>query len=792
MKYDWCEYYRQAYEREKIKNTVLAGKVADAEAKREELQAKYKAICGNALYRASRIVFLPGRACRKVVHEVRELLCRCEKATPVELAISYQERLACQGDAYGQWIRKEEPLLWRQCTMDLEKEKDPEYCKRSCAVFPYQSLAGITELSRITGGAALNLPAGESEPDIFLFVENPENLDERAVSYIEKYFSVYRETKLFYGAEDHSVGGERSFPWFKSCFSPDTLLGFFYFGSYFALDRTWAGQISLSGCEDAKQNLYEFVLRLLKPYFELQKSAVHSSEIVCTDLILYHQSDAVPFEIPTDRECFLHTEEMHELANPEFWGYEEKYVEIKRNFINNICHESFSYQTLHPEVWSVVPEISRKNGGSVPLVSVVIPSKDHPELLKKCVGSFVERTSLPNLQENVEFIIVDNGSNEGNRQTIQNFLESVKAECHYLYRPMSFNFSAMCNIGVEEAHGEYILLLNDDMEIIEENWLRILLGQVLLPGTGAVGAKLWYPEDERIQHAGITNMQVGPSHKLVTFPDDRTYYYGHNTVTYDMIAVTAACLLVRKSLYQEVDGLDEEMAVAYNDVDFCFKLAEAGYRNVIRNDAVLLHYESASRGMDEESAEKWRRLLEEKAKLYKKHPLFLGYDPYYSEQLAGYAIDYRIGYQYPYEKSLLTVVPEKRAGKRKLGKIISGTVMLTVERIGSRNKLCLEDPDILEAEGWCYMLGRDNSLFERWFILEAEQGDYYYQIPVKERRRPDVEAILPLQKNIELSGFTCRVLKEDIISGKYTAGMLYRDLCSGKTAYKRSDRHIEV
>lgn len=928
MKYNWCGYYRKAYEKKKKENIVLAGKVADAEGRREELQAKYAAICANPLYKMTRPFYLVKRGCGKIVRKTKKVLRggmggfsmeagsmylgggafseetgdmrlgregNAEKATPEKLSASYKERLAFQRESYSQWIREEEPVLWRQCeeTLQIERSRTGDGGHRRCRVAAYQELADITDLEQVLGKRKENNDKEEenfdksepgkreTEPDILLLAEDPGDLDEKAVSYIEDWFMVHPETKLFYGAEDHRFPGgcslrgsdgrrekysdekaeKRYFPWFKPCWSTDTLLGFFYFGSYLAVDLAWAKGTKLSGYADGKQNLYDFTFRLLKPYFEIQKQGnlnkdrkmqdipafskrenddltmddtfcekggltseniinlyaleneedagktlspegIFDSDIVCTDLILYHQSSERAPEMIPDGEYFLHTREMNTGAGHEFWGYEKKYTEIKKDFLNNICYgkkegekeqtikyQAFFYQTLHPEVWSVVPDIAVKaeNMDGI-LVSVVIPSKDHPELLKKCIGSFLERTSLTGLQGVVEFIIVDNGSNEENRQTIQAFLESVEVECHYIYHPMSFNFSAMCNLGAAQAGGEYILLLNDDMEIIEENWLRILLGQALLPGTGAVGAKLWYPDGEKIQHAGITNMHIGPSHKLVTFPDDRTYYYGHNTVTYDMIAVTAACLLVKKSIYQEVGGLDEDMAVSYNDVDFCFRIFEAGYRNVIRNDAVLLHHESASRGLDELSSEKWLRLLQEKTKLYKKHPLFYKSDPYYSEQLADHAPDYRIGYQYPYERRLLTAEPVRRERKEKLQKISSGMVMLTVERAGDQHKIHLDEPDIVEAEGWCYMLDQDNCLFERWLILEAGQGDFYYQIPVNERLRPDVEAILPQQKNIELSGFTCRISKGDIVSGDYIVGMLYRNVLNGRLFYRRSDR----
>lgn len=805
MEYNWCEYYRKAYEREKKANTVLAGKTADAEAKREELQAKYEAICANPLYKLSRTPVFLKRAVRKAARIASARGQGAgEQAEAGELLTAYRERLARQRDSYGQWIIEEEPVLRERCLKDLTQERKAGRIK--CRAVCYRELAGITDLRQLCGE--------DGKEDILLFAEQAEELDERAVSYIEEFFASCPHTKLLYGAEDRRTEEKRSFPWFKPCFSPDTLLGFFYFGSCFAVDRAWAERTPLAGYEEARQNLYDFVLRLLRPYFGRAEAVRFekdrpwrsggiydtggqktgrdvSPEIVCTDLILYHRNEETPLEAGPDREYYLHAGEMREGCHPEFWGYEREYIKLKQDFINSIGYDSFCYQTLHPDVWTVVPA-GRAGTGKTILLSVIIPSKDHPELVEKCIGSFLERTDLPDLREKTEFIVVDNGSGVENRRKIEAYLESSGAACRYLYQPMAFNFSAMCNMGVRTAKGEFILLLNDDIEVIEKNWLRIMLGQALLPGVGAVGAKLRYPEGEKMQHAGVTNMHVGPSHKMTTFPDDRTYYYGHNTVSYDMIAVTAACLLVKKTVYEEAGGLDESMAVSYNDVDFCFTLAERGYRNVLRNDAVLLHHESASRGLDGESDEKWRRLLDEKANLYKKHPLFLKYDPYYSEQLAGYALEYRIGYRFPYERPFPAAEPERREQKKELEKVRSDAVMLTVEQIENRRKLHLEEPDILEAEGWCYMLGQDNALFERWFVLEAEQGDHYYRFPVKERRRPDVEAILPQQNNIELSGFTCKILKEDLISGKYAAGMLYRNLCSGKTAYRRSDRRITV
>lgn len=792
MEYNWAAYYQNAYEKEKKKTMALAGAVADAEARREELEAKYASIRKNSLYRASRALPFLKRNVKKALRNIVETGKRDKEdpMTSAPLALSYKERLEAQQDVYGQWIKEEEPALRRRRFAQVGAA-DAENREGMCRIVSYKELAGIKELSELPGSGVWK----KKEPEIFLFAEEPADLEEGAAAYIESWFHARKGTKLLYGAEDHRKGEKRSFPWFKPCFSPDTLLGFFYFGSYFAVDAAWAMRMPLSGNADARKNLYDFALRLLKPYYEKESFAVcgqENMEIACTDLVLYHRKSSADFRMPADMEYFLHTGEMRGEANAEFWGYEKKYIKLKQNLIRSIGFDANPYQTLHPDVWTAVPAVKKEAKDHTPILSVVIPSKDHPDLLKKCIGSFVERTAFPKLSENVEFIVADNGSTEENRRLIEAFLASAGILYRYLYEPMAFNFSAMCNKGVKQAKGTYILLLNDDMEIIEENWLRILLGQAQMPGTGAVGAKLWYPEGEKIQHAGVTNMLVGPSHKMTTFPDDRSYYYGHNTVCYDMIAVTGACLLVKKSVYEEAGGLDENMAVSYNDVDFCFTLTKKGLRNVLRNDAVLLHHESASRGLDGESAQKWQRLLEEKAKLYKKHPLFLEYDPYYSEQLAGYASDYHVCYRYPYEQPLLTAEVQRRTKKEELPGKRSDLVKLTIDRVRNRNKIYAEEPDILEIEGWSYMQDKDNCLFERFLVLEAENGDFCYRMPVKEWMRPDVEAILPEQKNIELSGFTCGIKKQDLVSGSYLVGMLYRNQCSKRKFYQRVDRRIEL
>lgn len=262
-----------------------------------------------------------------------------------------------------------------------------------------------------------------------------------------------------------------------------------------------------------------------------------------------------------------------------------------------------------------------------PLVSIVIPSKDNFQILKQCLDSVEAHTSY----KNYEIILVDNGSSDVVRKSIEDYIEGKNIS--YIYQPMKFNFSKMCNIGAEQASGEFILLLNDDIEVCQDDWLDIMVGQASLDYTGAVGVKLYYPNSNIIQHVGVVNLGVGPSHSWVGEEDTQSYYFGRNKLTYNYLAVTAACLMVSKEKYWEVGGLEEAFAVAYNDMDFCFKLYEHGYYNVVRNDVQLFHHESVSRGLDHESEEKMKRLLEERKKLYERHPKLEKYDPFYNINL---------------------------------------------------------------------------------------------------------------------------------------------------------------
>ena len=262
------------------------------------------------------------------------------------------------------------------------------------------------------------------------------------------------------------------------------------------------------------------------------------------------------------------------------------------------------------------------------LISIIIPSKDNPDVLFRCIDSIKQLTTY----KNYEIIVIDNGSNLDNQKKINKYLKKHKAK--YIYDQYEFNFSKMCNIGVKYSKGEYLLFLNDDITVKQSDWLDRLLGQARLKHCGAAGAKLLYPDSDLIQHCGVINYPYEPSHCYTKCSDQLNLNYYRNKCNYNVIAVTAACMMIKKKKFNEIGGFCLDMPVNYNDVDLCFRIDNKGYKNIIRNDVILDHYESLSRGNDLLDITKLEKLVNDRRKLYERNPDYLLYDPYYNKNLA--------------------------------------------------------------------------------------------------------------------------------------------------------------
>ena len=243
-------------------------------------------------------------------------------------------------------------------------------------------------------------------------------------------------------------------------------------------------------------------------------------------------------------------------------------------------------------------------------VSVIIPSRDHPELLRKCLESLVEKNPLTAY----ELIVVDNGSKNENKCRYERLCDKYGAK--YIYATAPFNFSAMCNKGCSQATGDYLLFLNDDTEFVTPSAIRKLAKSAEISYHGAVGAKLLYPSG-KIQHIGVVG-GLTPVH-LMNGEEDKEDKWKRKTLPYNYDLVTGACLMIKASVFDEVKGFYEGLPVSYNDLDLCMKLREAGYFNMVRTDVVLIHYESETRGTDEETPEKIRAKIRDVKCLARRH-----------------------------------------------------------------------------------------------------------------------------------------------------------------------------
>lgn len=262
-----------------------------------------------------------------------------------------------------------------------------------------------------------------------------------------------------------------------------------------------------------------------------------------------------------------------------------------------------------------------------PKISIVIANKDHEPDLRRCISSIMEKSTY----DNYEIIIVENNSET---PEIKKYYEELKEDerIKIVTYEGSFNYSAVNNLGVKAAEGEYILLLNNDTQVITVNWMEELLMYAQREDVGAVGAKLYYG-DKTIQHAGVVlglgaHRTAGHSHYMQH--RENLGYMGRLCYAQNVSAVTGACLLVSKELFEKAGGLDESFAISLNDVDFCIKLREMGYLNVFTPFAELYHYESVSRGLDDQG-EKAARYNEESARFREKWKEVLEKgDPYYN------------------------------------------------------------------------------------------------------------------------------------------------------------------
>ncbi len=437
-------------------------------------------------------------------------------------------------------------------------------------------------------------------------------------------------------------------------------------------------------------------------------------------------------------------------------------------------------------------------------VSIVVPSKDNPEVLRQLLESCVKLTT----GVKYDVIIIDNGSSEEHQIVIKQLIvditsaykdsDKLLAGIEYIYSPQEFNFSRICNEGASHASGEYVLFLNDDIEIRDGKWLSKMVRYAAREHVGAVGAKLYYPDSRMIQHCGITNLRLGPVHKLQYKEDNRVYYDHSNDIDRDVLGVTGACLLMRKQLFDDIGGFDESLAVAFNDVDLCYTLHEKGLYNVVVNTTHLWHHESLSRGSDE-SKEKLERLMSERTKLYRKHPDLYGKDPFYHDYLTRDILDsnYTYAYEYEYKGSGREYSPRpKKISYTIKPEWENPCLIISLEQCGTLeywlgpNEAAPDDRNTIYIGGYSFVAGSNNACFDFKILLKGSSG--IYEINANKLYRPDLEINLDIDENAALCGFSIIPDVSDLPDDDYQVGVLAIGRASRLKLCRFTNRYIHI
>ncbi|MGO4546878.1 glycosyltransferase [Paenibacillus sp. 2TAB23] len=461
-----------------------------------------------------------------------------------------------------------------------------------------------------TSNDALDLATGE----FIALLDHDDELATIALYENIKLLNHFRDADVIYSDEDKiTVDGERHSPYFKPDWSPDTLLSQMYTCHLTVYRKSIvieAGKfrIGYEGSQD-----YDLMLRVS----ELTNKIHHIPQI------LYHWR-TIPNSTANNANVknYAHEAGLKALEDALLRRKIDGWVET--------FEDSSNLYRVH--------YISKEQ----PKVSIIIPSKDLSEVLNKCLESIFNKSQYTNF----EVIIVDNGSKEESTHQLYRHWTECEPNRFFVYElDIPFNYSKLNNYGVTKATGGILLLLNNDVEVLTSDWLDEMVGHATRSEIGAIGASLLYPDDS-LQHAGVVlglGGVAGHSHKH--FPLHHPGYFKRLEMISNYTAVTAACLMVRKDIYNEVGGFEEELQVAFNDVDFCLKIWDKGYRNIWLPQVRLYHYESKSRGHEDTPA-KQKRFHGEIQWMRDRWSYILDNDPCYNPNLTKDREDFSLGKSY--------------------------------------------------------------------------------------------------------------------------------------------------
>lgn len=448
-----------------------------------------------------------------------------------------------------------------------------------------------------TSNDALALAEGE----FVVLMDHDDLLAGNALEEIVLALQKHPQTDLLYSDEDKiDERGIHSVAHFKPDWCPDHLLSRNYIGHVVVLRRSLVHEVGgfRTGFEGSQD--YDLLLRITE----------RTNRIVHIPKVLYHWR-------------------IHQLSTAQ--GEDVKpyaYMAAKRALEEACLRRGMQVNVKYLQGlrgYRISYPLSEQ-----PLVSIVIPSKDQHELLKNTIDSLVKKTQYPFY----EIILLNNNSKSANFfKVIEDYKKALGSKFRCIDCPIPFNFSRLMNIGRSNANGELLLFLNNDVEIIQTNWLEQMVSMAIQKRIGAVGVKLLYPDDT-IQHAGVIIGLGGVAgHAFTGIHKDEPGYFNYIQSTNNFSALTAACLMLRTEVYDAVDGMDEQFEVEYNDVDLCLKVREKGYFNVYLPHVELYHFESATRGHPHQSKSGYERHLKEMALFKKKWPEYIKNDPCYNPNL---------------------------------------------------------------------------------------------------------------------------------------------------------------
>ncbi|MDH6296599.1 glycosyltransferase [Agrobacterium fabrum] len=435
-------------------------------------------------------------------------------------------------------------------------------------------------------------------------------LDSDALLFVVQVIEAHPDVRIIYTDEDKvREDGTRYDPHFKPDWNRELLYGMNYISNLGVYDVEMVRNAGAfrPGFEGAEK--YDLLLRSIE--------SVNDNQIRHVSKVLYSRRDVNNnFSASNQSETFV--------ANAGQRALEEHFSRTTGKAVPVIPGNfPLSYRALWPLE-------------AMPLVSIIIPTRDHLDVLRVAVESILDKTDY----RNIELIIVDNQSVEQDTLTWLEWVKDHDSRVRVIRDERPFNYSALNNNAVTQCRGEIVALVNNDVEVISTNWLSEMVALAQREKTGCVGAKLLYPNG-RVQHAGvIVGMGGIAGHGHQFFSSDDSGYFGRLMVRQNYSAVTAACLVVRKEIYERVGGLNEtDLAVAFNDVDFCLKVQEAGYNNVWTPYALLYHYESISRG-PENTPEKRERFQREVHYMHRRWQSHRFPDPAYNPNLSLEAIGF--------------------------------------------------------------------------------------------------------------------------------------------------------